>query len=80
MAPIRQISHRQLEILVEFAEANPAVALNIIRKSGSPFAHKHANKAWVDCARRLNAVGDGAIKTADKWKRVSIPLGYSILW
>ena len=69
MAPIRQISDRQLEMIVEFAEANRAIVLGNGGKG--PLGQKEANKAWEELARRLNSIGGGVIKTPNNWKRVS---------
>ena len=69
MAPIRQVCHRQLEILVEFAEENRAIVLGNAGKG--PLGQQEANKAWEELARRLNSIGEGVTKTSYNWKRVS---------
>lgn len=69
MAPIRQVCHRQLEIIIEFAEANKRIVLGNLGKG--PLGQQEANKAWEELARRLNSIGGGIIKTPANWKRVS---------
>lgn len=69
MAPIRQVSHRQLEILVEFAEEHRDIALN---NKNSPLEYRDANIVWEELARKLNSVAAGSKKPPEKWKRVSI--------
>lgn len=75
VAPIRKMSARQLELLVEFAEQNRDIVCNKCRSG--PLAHQQALKAWEFLARSLNACGEGFTKTADQWRKVSTYLCFT---
>ncbi|KAJ8728697.1 hypothetical protein PYW07_006393 [Mythimna separata] len=63
----RRVSLRQMELLVEFAESNPDVALG--RFSGGPQAVRVTRDVWNTLAVQLNSVAEGTTKTPDQWRR-----------
>lgn len=65
----RRVSLRQMELLVEFAESNPDIALG--RFPGGPQAVRVTRAAWDSIAVNLNSVAEGSTKTPDQWRRVS---------
>lgn len=82
MAPTRKVSERQMELLVEFMEANKDLALG--RCSRGALASQAAQKLWEELALTLNSLPEGTTKTADLWRRVSnhlftFPLKYEPL-
>ncbi|XP_059044801.1 uncharacterized protein LOC131840644 isoform X2 [Achroia grisella] len=67
MPPNRQISGRQYELLVQFAETHRGVAMGNLGKGF--LGQQEANKAWEGLAVKLNSIGGGVMKTPEKWKR-----------
>lgn len=65
----RKVSGRQMELLVEFAEANKDLALG--RCLRGPLARQATRKVWEELAVTLNSVPEGTWKSADQWRRVS---------
>lgn len=68
----RKLSVRQTEILVEFAESNPTIALG--RFPNGPMSSQTVKRAWESAAIQLNAVAEGCSKTPEQWRRVSLLL------
>lgn len=68
----RKLSERQTEILVEFAESNPTIALG--RFPSGPMSSQAVKQAWDSVATQLNAVAEGCTKTTEQWRRVSLLL------
>lgn len=68
----RKLSARQTEILVEFAESNPTIALG--RFPSGPLSSQTVRRAWESVATQLNAIAEGCTKTPEQWRRVSLLL------
>lgn len=69
MAPPRQVLRQQLEILVDFVEENKALLKGTT--AGSMLAQQFVRQKWTGISKKLNAVESGALKTPERWKKVS---------
>lgn len=69
MPASRKISQRQLDILLDFLEANKDLAMG--RCARGPLSGELADRAWESVAVKLNSVADGVTKSAGQWRRVS---------
>ncbi|CAH2067182.1 unnamed protein product, partial [Iphiclides podalirius] len=67
MAPPRRILRQQLEILMDFLEANKDMSKGL--PPGTPVSHQATRQKWAHLAKKLNAVQAGALKTPDGWKK-----------
>lgn len=66
----RQISDRQIQLLLQYMEDNRALAVGQLNNSG-PMA-KHQNLViWNKLAVTLNSVGAGVTRSGAKWRDVS---------
>lgn len=72
MPASRRVSQRQLEVLLDFAEANKDIALG--RCTRGPQASQTTQRAWETIANKLNSVANGVTKTPEQWRRVSFVL------
>ncbi|XP_059059497.1 uncharacterized protein LOC131852785 [Achroia grisella] len=67
MPPTRQVSDRQLELMVDFVDANRKIILATNGKS--PYGQRVSFEAWDIISKTLNDVDGGLSKTPEKWKR-----------
>lgn len=70
MAPPRQVLRQQLEILIDFVEENKELLKGAT--AGSTITQQYVRQKWAGIAKRLNAVESGALKTPQRWRKVSL--------
>lgn len=69
MAMEHRVSNEQLDELLDFLDANPAVAKGVGLGTRSK---ETIDREWDNLADALNAHGGGCSKSGKRWKRVFI--------
>ena len=65
----RQVSRQHLEVLAQYMERYPPLALASAR---SREGHLQSKRMWEKIARTLNRIDDAVAKSGKSWARVSI--------
>lgn len=63
-----RVSNEQIEELLDFLAAHPAIAKGVGLGARSKEA---VDKQWNDLANKLNSYGSGSSKSGERWKKVN---------